>query len=193
MRRKQALTRVHQPSYTVEIQDRRYTVIDMVRASQIVETIRDRSGAGASEMGAQFPVRDGLKIIGYVSYNGRVWAGRPEDAGTDRVHLVYDPSEKAHRDAYQIPRGVTSSRVVRNNPIRKCDLHDAPEECQADPSSCRYGGCDAHGDRGPECLTHAQHYADTKSFMCDAGRKQFLKEMRWDDRRGEWVARRKSS
>ncbi len=124
----------------------------------------------------------------------------PDDVLGDfyRIWIRLADPERAHvHDDECRRRGCSKGRTrhhgkTKENPgrIRKCDLHDEPEECEADPSSCRYGGCDAHGDRAPECMTKAQHYADTKSFMCDEGRKQFLKDYRWDDRRGEWVQRR---
>jgi hypothetical protein len=177
--------------YTVEILGRRFPVTDMVQASSRVDSIRDQTGMGASEMGAQFPIRDGASIIGYVSYNGRVWAGHPKDSGTDRVHLVYDPDEKAHRDAYAVPESVTTARVVRNNPGGRCDLHEERSDCVRDPSSCRWAGCDYTSLQGePVCKTPPRHYDDTKSFFCQEHRQQFLREHRWDDRRGEWVERR---
>jgi hypothetical protein len=78
------------PEYLVEIMGRRYPVQGMVEASRLVEAVRDRSGAGASEMGAEFPVYEGGRMIGYVSYNGRVWKGLP-GAWPD-VELMYDPA-----------------------------------------------------------------------------------------------------
>ncbi len=176
--------------YTVEVLGRRFTVKDMVMASVIVERHRDQTGMGASQMGSQFPVRDGANVIGYVSYNGRVWAGKPEDYGTDKVHLVYDPSEPAHRAAHAVPGVATPARVVRNNPNSGCYLHDSDEECREAPKgSCRYGGCDGTSDDGT-CKTDPTYFADTKSFFCKEHRRKFLEDYRWDDRRGEWVERR---
>ena len=75
---------------------------------------------------------------------------------------------------------------ARGNPSRtkRCDLHEELSECKADPNSCGWAGCDAH--QGDACGTPARHYDDTKSFMCDEGRKQFLKTYHWDDDKG-WV------
>lgn len=53
-----------------------YPVADYAEASRIVCNERDRRGVGAS----RFPdalIYEGDNLIGYVSYNGRVWAGNP--------------------------------------------------------------------------------------------------------------------
>ena len=71
---------------------------------------------------------------------------------------------------------------------RRCDLHEEIADCRSDPDSCGWAGCDAH--EGDACGTKPRYYADTKSFFCDEGRKQFLKAYRWDDRLGDWVERR---
>jgi hypothetical protein len=159
MARKRALIRrevAH--DYTVEILGRRYPVVDMVRAAQIVESIRDQNGYGASQMGSQFPIRDAGLIIGYVSYNGRVWAGQPQDSGTGRVHLVYDPSEKAHRDAYKVPSGVTPSRVVRNNPDLTQRQRDkvVSKAISATEKECRRRGIKAWSKAGTDYTAQAQ-------------------------------------
>jgi hypothetical protein len=80
---------VRAPEYLVEILGRRFPVKNMEHASLLVSAVRDRSGAGASEMGAEFPIYEDGAVIGYVSYNGRVWKGRPGDFGN--AELVYDP------------------------------------------------------------------------------------------------------
>lgn len=70
---------------------------------------------------------------------------------------------------------------------RGCSIHaNDVEECKADPEACRWT-CDVHdqGCRTPTC----RHYADTKSFMCDEARKQFLRDYRWDEAIGDWVER----
>lgn len=81
------------PVYTLEILGRVIPVTDAKHASLVVSAIRDRSGAGASEIGSIFPVREGGVIIGYVSYNGKVWKGHPDD--WKRAELVYDPYAEA--------------------------------------------------------------------------------------------------
>jgi hypothetical protein len=89
-RKKRAL--VQAPEYLVEILGRRFPVSNMVDASRLVEAVRDRSGAGASEMGAEFPILENGKVVAFVSYNGRVWKGQP---GTwPEGELVYDPYAK---------------------------------------------------------------------------------------------------
>lgn len=165
--------------FTVEILGRRYAVTDMQRASQIVSTIRDQHNLGASQMGGQFPIRAGDVIVGYVSYNGKVWQGHPDN--WEHNKCVLDPYAED-----RVPQ-VSPARVVRNNPSA-CALHDDSDECRADPSACRYAGCDGrlcHED--PVSRTRPRYYADTKSFFCDACRSLFLREYRWDDDRGEWV------
>lgn len=76
-------------AYVVEILGRRFPVQDIVEASRLVEAVRDRSGAGASEMGGEFPIYEDGRMIGYVSYNGKVWRGDPER--WREAQLMYDP------------------------------------------------------------------------------------------------------
>lgn len=78
-----------QPPYLIEIMGRKFPVNDPQHASMLVSEIRDRSGAGASEIGAIFPIWENGIVIGYVSYNGKVWKGHP-DSWKD-AELIYDP------------------------------------------------------------------------------------------------------
>jgi hypothetical protein len=80
---------VREPEYLVEILGRRFPVRNMEHASRLVSAVRDRSGAGASEMGAEFPIYEDGVVVGHVSYNGRVWRGDPR--GGEKAELVYDP------------------------------------------------------------------------------------------------------
>lgn len=75
--------------YTVEVLGRSFPVSDMLDASKKVSYLRDTTGMGASEMGGQFPVRESDVVIGYVSYNGKVWKGSPESR--EKAQLMYDP------------------------------------------------------------------------------------------------------
>ena len=85
--KKRALVKAHE--YLVEILGRRFPVDNMEQASRLVSAVRDRSGAGASEMGAEFPIYEDGVVVGHVSYNGRVWKGDPRGGG--KAELVYDP------------------------------------------------------------------------------------------------------
>lgn len=84
-KKKRSLVRA--PQYTVEILGRRYPVANMIQASEFVGHFSGRYGA--SEIGSQFPVREGETVIGYVSYNGKVWKGDPRF--WERAELMYDP------------------------------------------------------------------------------------------------------
>ena len=89
MPRKRSAALIQKPEYLVEILGRRFPVAGMLEASRFVSEVRDRSGAGASEMGGQFPIYENGTIIGYVSYNGKVWRGHPDD--WKNAELMYDP------------------------------------------------------------------------------------------------------
>ena len=102
--------------YTLEILGRHIRVANAEEASKVVSAIRDESGAGASEMGSSFPVRENGVLIGYVSYNGKVWKGDPADS--ENAELVYDPyAASAHESdipeaparLLQVPRGSLAS------------------------------------------------------------------------------------
>jgi hypothetical protein len=170
--------------YTVEILGRRYSAVDMVDASRKVEAIIAQTGMGASEIGAEFPIRANGVVVAYVSYNGRVWMG-PPGSFDEKAIPVYEPS--AHRSD-TTPSRITPSRVVRNNP-GGCYLHDTAEECREAPrGSCRYGGCDGvENYRDGTCKTDPRYFADTKSFFCAEHRAKFLRDYHWDDALGAWV------
>jgi hypothetical protein len=91
-------------------------------------------------------------------------------------------SERASDYQYHSPGGSKRNPTKRT---KRCDIHEELSECQADPDSCGWAGCDVHS--GDACGTPARHYDDTKSFMCDEGRKQFLETYHWDDEVGAWV------
>lgn len=88
-RKSKSLTK--SPTYTVEILGRLLPVRDMVHASNLVDQVIAMAQAGASEIGAQFQIRENGIVIGWVSYNGRVWKGDPRIA---KGILAYDPSKK---------------------------------------------------------------------------------------------------
>ena len=63
----------------VQIGRRRYEAASLADASRMFCAARDKSGHGASRTPTPLLYdRDG-RLIGHVSYNGRVWAGRPQD------------------------------------------------------------------------------------------------------------------
>ena len=80
--------------YVLEILGQSIPVRDWSEASNAVAAIRDRTRAGASEMGAEFPIYERLPggeeiLVAYVSYNAKVWKGKPGD--WPDVELIYDP------------------------------------------------------------------------------------------------------
>ena len=75
--------------YILEILGQRIPVHGWAEASNAVSVIRERTGAGASEMGVEFPLLEEGEIVAYVSYNGKVWKGQPGD--WPAVILLYDP------------------------------------------------------------------------------------------------------
>jgi hypothetical protein len=88
-RARKRITAAGAPVYTMEILGRKIRVANAEEASLVVSEIRDRSGSGASEMGSVFPIRENGLLIGYVSYNGKVWKGDPGD--WKNAELIYDP------------------------------------------------------------------------------------------------------
>lgn len=94
MPRKMSATLRAKARYILEILDQRIPVRDWAEASNAVAVIRDRTGAGASEMGAEFPIYEPLPtgeeiLVAYVSYNAKVWKGKPGD--WPDVELIYNP------------------------------------------------------------------------------------------------------
>ena len=61
------------------VEGRKYPVRSIKDASEKFCVVRDRMGVGASQMPQVLLVNDHNKTRYYVSYNGRVWAGAPND------------------------------------------------------------------------------------------------------------------
>jgi hypothetical protein len=62
----------------LQIRRKRYQVESFKQASEMFCAARDKSGNGASRIPSPLIVDENGETIGYVSYNGRVWAGTPE-------------------------------------------------------------------------------------------------------------------
>lgn len=73
----------------IQIGAKRYQIASLQQASQMFEQARDASGLGASGIPSPLIVRQDGSTFGFVSYNGRVWAGSPQDARHDATPL-YD-------------------------------------------------------------------------------------------------------
>jgi len=68
---------------TMVIGRRRYPVASLADASAKFCAARDKAGTGASTTPTPMLYDDAGKLVGYVSYNGRVWAGHPRDWKAD--------------------------------------------------------------------------------------------------------------
>lgn len=75
--------------YTLVVMGQRIGVRSWSEASNAVGVIRTRTGLGYSKMGAEFPIYRGRTIVAYVSYNGKVWKGKPGD--WPKAKLLYNP------------------------------------------------------------------------------------------------------
>jgi hypothetical protein len=65
----------------LEIGRKRYQIASFEEASSMFCMARDRLGEGASKTPSPKIVDEYGAVIGYVSYNGRVWAGATYVAG----------------------------------------------------------------------------------------------------------------
>jgi len=80
--------------------NKRYVVGDFREASEKVTAARDegmRQGLGGSDFKSPLIVDSNGKVVGYVSWNGRVWPGRPEDwaSGVKPIFDNRDSSSEA--------------------------------------------------------------------------------------------------
>ncbi len=73
----------------MQVGRKRYQIASLQQASQMFEKARDASHLGASKIRPALIVHADGTPFGYVSYNGRVWAGTPNDWQPDRTPL-YD-------------------------------------------------------------------------------------------------------
>jgi hypothetical protein len=73
---------------TLLIGKRRYPVASIEDASRMFCAARDKSGFGASKITTPLIYRADGGLLGYISYNGRVWSGHPRDwkSGTKPLH-----------------------------------------------------------------------------------------------------------
>jgi hypothetical protein len=66
-------------SYFLEIHGETYPVASLAEASRKHDALRDASGHGASRWPSAHILDWQGKHVGYISYNGRIWAGWPRD------------------------------------------------------------------------------------------------------------------
>lgn len=70
------MTRTITASLTLKIGRKAYAIESLADASRKVCAARDKAGIGSSRFTPP-SIFDGERQVGYVSYNGRVWAGEP--------------------------------------------------------------------------------------------------------------------
>ena len=75
--------------YSVRFEGRDYPVGSLREASEKWVAFRDRTCAGASELPIAYVVDRTGKLIGYIAYNGRIFAGHPEQWRTE-TRILYD-------------------------------------------------------------------------------------------------------
>ena len=73
----------------LKVGPRRYQVASFEQASQMFCIARDANGEGASNTPSPKIVDERGSVIGYVAYNGRVFAGTPQ-AWTSATPLLFD-------------------------------------------------------------------------------------------------------
>lgn len=74
------------------IRGRRIVAPTFAELSSVYCRIRDASGEGGSTFGPAIIRNDSGVAVAYISYNGRVWPGSPQEWSADRVCL-YSPYE----------------------------------------------------------------------------------------------------
>ena len=87
IRRRPSRALSRRPQYTIEIAGRRYPVDGVLQAAELISRFNSQYSAG--EIGARFPIREDEKVIGFGSYNGKIWKGEPSE--WVQHELMYDP------------------------------------------------------------------------------------------------------
>jgi hypothetical protein len=77
--------------FTMVIRRVDYGADTLRELSAIYCRVRDATGEGASTF-RPVDVREDDKHIGYLSYNGRIWEGRPANWNGNSTKLIYDNS-----------------------------------------------------------------------------------------------------
>lgn len=84
------------PGLSVVVRGRRHAVSSLAEASRKFCAARDAAGSGMSDTPVVFVERGG-ESFAYLSYNGRVWAGKPKD-WTAGQEPLYDPRAARGRE-----------------------------------------------------------------------------------------------
>lgn len=71
----------------MKIGRRAYAVESLAQASDLFCAARDKSGMGASKTPTPLLFNADGSVVGYVSYNGRVWPGHPRHWNPDAKPL----------------------------------------------------------------------------------------------------------
>lgn len=73
-------------SYSFKLRGHVFIASTLAEVSTMYSRERDASGEGMSTFPTANVIREG-KVIGYVSYNGRIWGGKPQ---ARTFKLLYD-------------------------------------------------------------------------------------------------------
>lgn len=84
-------------SMFLQIGSRRYQVDSYRQASEMFCAVRDRMGEGASKTPSPHIVDESGAVIGYVAYNGRVFAGKSRE-WTSATPLLFDNRVEGARE-----------------------------------------------------------------------------------------------
>ena len=95
------------PGLSISLGGKIYPVESLEDASRRFRAVIETAGSGGAETPTPFILDESGKRIGYLSYNGRIWAGRPEEWKPGDVP-IYDSRVEG-----RTPRSVASPRFER--------------------------------------------------------------------------------
>jgi len=67
------------PTMFLQVGRKRYQVESFKQASEMFCAVRDKAGEGSSRTPTTLIVDEQGRVVGHVTYNGRVWAGLPTE------------------------------------------------------------------------------------------------------------------
>lgn len=73
------MTSIPAQTLYMQIGRKRYQITSFQEASEKFSAARERFGKGASKTPTPLLINQRGDVIGYVSYNGRVWSGMPSE------------------------------------------------------------------------------------------------------------------
>jgi len=104
------------PGLRVEFMGKSYPVESLADASRKWDQVRETGNFGASELEAFPLVYEGVTLIGYIAYNGKIFAGHPD---SDSDQLLYPTQEDTRIEWYEASAKSVQVQLNQDQSLRE--------------------------------------------------------------------------